>query len=267
MELTMLGTGHAAVTECYNTCFLLNDDGRYFLTDGGGGNGLLRQLSHGGFDWRDVHEIFVTHKHLDHIMGILWMVRLICQSMDHGSYRGEVNIYGHEGVIHAIRSIGEELLLPRESAFIGEGLHLITVSDGESRIINGRKVTFFDIGSTKEKKFGFCMELDGGRRLVCCGDEPCHPCEEKYALGCDWLLHEAFCLYAEADIFKPYEKHHSTAKDACELAERLKAKNLVLYHTEDRNLADRKRLYMEEGSRYYSGMLYVPEDLEKLEIC
>ena len=42
MKLTMLGTGNAKVTECYNTCFLLSDAGRYFLVDGGGGNGILR---------------------------------------------------------------------------------------------------------------------------------------------------------------------------------------------------------------------------------
>ena len=42
--------------------------------------------------------------------------------------------------------------------------------------------------------------------------------------------------------------------------------NLILYHTEDRNLADRKRLYTEEGREYYSGNLFVPEDLETFEI-
>lgn len=41
-----------------------------------------------------------------------------------------------------------------------------------------------------------------------------------------WLLHEAFCLFSQADKFKPYEKHHSTVKDACELAQKLEAENL-----------------------------------------
>lgn len=38
MKLIMLGTGNAAVTKCYNTCFLLSEDNEYFLVDGGGGN-------------------------------------------------------------------------------------------------------------------------------------------------------------------------------------------------------------------------------------
>ena len=44
-KLTMLGTGNAMVTKCYNTCFYVTlDDGALFLTDAGGGNGILRQL-------------------------------------------------------------------------------------------------------------------------------------------------------------------------------------------------------------------------------
>ena len=63
-------------------------------------------------------------------------------------------------------------------------------------------------------------------------------------------MHEAFCLHSESDIFNPYEKHHSTVKDACEKAEALGIKNLLLYHTEDKNLANRKKLYMQEGQQY-----------------
>ena len=31
MKLTMLGTGNALVTECYNTCFVLSDEYGHFL--------------------------------------------------------------------------------------------------------------------------------------------------------------------------------------------------------------------------------------------
>lgn len=65
------------------------------------------------------------------------------------------------------------------------------------------------------------MEMDNQKKLTCCGDEPYNPCEEAYIKGCEWLLHEAFCLDSQADIFNPYEKHHSTVKDACEIDEKL----------------------------------------------
>lgn len=70
----------------------------------------------------------------------------------------------------------------------------------------------------------------------------------------------------EAERFKPYEKHHSTVKDACELAERMHIPRLVLWHTEDSHYSERKELYIQEGQKYYSGDLYVPYDLERISL-
>lgn len=266
MDITMLGTGSALVTECYNTCFVMSDGDEHFLVDGGGGNGILSQLKKAGFNWQDMRTIFVTHKHVDHILGAVWMIRMICQHMKKGSYEGEAVIYGHDEVIALLREMAMQLLNKKETVYIGDRLHLVEVNDGDTKEIMDRKVTFFDTGSTKTKQFGFCMDMGDGAKITCCGDEPYNDCEEKYARGSKWLLHEAFCLYSETDIFDPYEKHHSTVKDACELAEKLEVQNLLLYHTEDKNITHRKELYVAEGKMYYSGNLHVPDDLEKIRL-
>lgn len=266
MKLIMLGTGHAMVTECYNTCFLMEDDGRLLLVDGGGGSGLLRQVSHAGYDCKDIHHIFVTHKHLDHLLGVVWMLRIICQSMARGMYEGEAYIYSHHEVLALLRSMAVGLLDEKSAACIDHGLHFVEVKDGETLDIIGHPVTFFDIRSTKAKQFGFCMELGSGKKLTCCGDEPLSAVLEHYAAGCEWLLHEAFCLHAEADVYKPYAKHHSTVMDACQLAERLGVRNLLLYHTEDQNLLRRRELYVNEGSQYFHGTLFVPDDLDVIQL-
>lgn len=44
-QIIMLGTGNATVTQCYNTCFLLETSTTRLLVDAGGGNGVLRQGS------------------------------------------------------------------------------------------------------------------------------------------------------------------------------------------------------------------------------
>ena len=264
MKLTMLGTGNALVTECYNTCFVIEDNGQYFMVDGGGGSAILHQLKHAGFDWMDMCHIFVTHKHVDHLMGIIWMVRMICQFMNHGEYKGEAYIYSHKEILDLIRDLAGKLLLQKETRFIDDRLHLTEVHDGETMNVIGHDVTFFDIQSTKAKQYGFCMDLGEGEKLTCCGDEPYDNCEEKYARNSEWLLHEAFCLYSERELFDPYEKHHSTVKDACQLAQKINVRNLLLYYTEDKNLANRKRLYLEEGAQYYHGNLFIPDDLESL---
>lgn len=266
MKLTMLGTGRAVVTDCYNTCFVISDEDRYFLVDGGGGIGLMRQLKGAGIDWKQIHDIFVTHKHMDHIMGVMWMIRMAAQAMKRDGYDEEVRIYGHKKVLCILGDMANMLLSGQEAEYIGGKIRLIPVSDGEVKEIIGHKVTFFNIHSTKAKQYGFTMYLNKEDKLTCCGDEPYNDSERMYAQKSTWLLHEAFCLYEDADRFRPYEKHHSTVKDACEAAEKLHVANLVLYHTEDTDIRNRKERYTAEGKQYFSGNLYVPDDLEVLEL-
>lgn len=266
LKLTILGTGNAAVTKCYNTCFALTNEKGHFLVDAGGGNQILGILTKVGIPLEEIHDIFLTHEHIDHLLGMIWIIRMIGQKMNQGKYDGELRIYCHRGLISTLTTIAELTIQKKVTKHLGERIRLIAVEDGEKKEIIGGPVQFFDIGSTKAKQFGFSMVTETGIKLVCCGDEPYNECEEPYVQGADWLLHEAFCLYSEADKFKPYEKHHSTVKEACELAEELKIPNMILYHTEETHLPERKRLYTEEGKAYYSGNLYVPDDLEVFEI-
>ncbi len=266
MKLIMLGTGNALVTKCYNTCFVLQDQDRYLLVDAGGGNQIFSQLEKVGLDWMKIQDIFVTHKHVDHIMGIIWLIRMITQYMKSGKYQGEATIYGHAEVIDLLEDFAGKLYPKKQTVFIGSRLHLVRVADQETRQIIGHQVQFFDIGSTKVKQFGFSFQLAPDKILCCCGDEPYNPCEASYAADCEWLLHEAFCLAGDAGIFHPYEKHHSTVRDAAQLASELGAKHLVLYHTEDSNLPERKRRYGEEAAQYFRGPVYIPDDLESIEL-
>lgn len=262
--LIMLGTGNATVTRCYNTCFAIQRGEDYFLVDTGGGNGILTQLEKAEIPLNHIHEIFISHEHTDHLLGLVWIIRMIATQMKKGNYDGNLDIYCHDGLIDTIMTIAKLTIQPKFYKMIGERIFLHTVEDKEQKRIFGHDVTFFDIGSEKARQFGFVMTLENGRKFSFLGDEPYRECEYEYALNADWFLHEAFCLYQERDIYKPYEKFHTTVKEACEYATRLGAKNVILYHTEDRNLADRKKLYTEEGSQYYTGNLLVPDDLERV---
>ena len=265
MQLTMLGTGSAMVLDYYNTCFLLSNNKQHFLIDGGGGNGIFKQLRAVHINWQDIKEIFVSHNHLDHILGIVWFIRMICQFMGTGNYEGEAKIYAHDEVIYLLDEIAKKVLLAEDYAFIGKRLHLIEVKDGAEREIIGKRVKFFDIGSLKTKQFGFLLS-EKNKKICFCGDEPLSAKTKQYALNVDWLLCEAFCLYSQRELFKPYEKNHSTCKDAAEIAQELGVKNLILYHTEDKNLKNRKELYRAEALQSFKGNVFVPEDLEVLEL-
>ena len=266
MKLTILGTGNAAVTEVYNTCFAFSDGDRHFLVDAGGGNQILKRLKDAGIPLKDIHDIFITHEHIDHLLGLIWLVRMIGQNMNKGKYEGDLRIYCHADLIPVIRTITDLTIQKKVTKHIGERIQLIPVEHGETREIIGCPVTFFDIYSTKAKQYGFTAMLPGGVKFTCAGDEPYNEKDYEFVKGSDWLMHEAFCLYGEADEFGPYEKHHSTVKEACQTAEQLQIPNLILYHTEDKNIARRKELYTSEGRGFYQGSLYVPDDMETFEI-
>lgn len=266
MKLTMLGTGNATVTKCYNTCFTLCDNGQYLLVDAGGGNQILTILEEENIPLTAIHNVFVTHGHTDHVMGIIWVIRMIGQLINGGKYEGDLNIYCHKELSEVIISICNMTLVAKIVKLFGERIRFIIVEDGDKGNILENEVEFFDIGSTKLKQFGCILTMKNGAKLVCCGDEPLNEALIPKVEKADWLMHEAFCLHGERDIFKPYEKHHSTVKDACELARKLDIKNLILYHTEDKHIMERKALYSQEGQQYYHGNLFVPDDREVIEI-
>ena len=266
-KIIVLGTGNASVTKCFNTCFLLQDaEGNYFMVDAGGGNGILTCLEKAQVSVSDIHELFVTHKHTDHLLGVIWIIRNVGQMIEKGNYHGDLHIYCHEELTKIIREICAMTLVEKITKLFEKRIWIHQVEDGEERKILNYTVHFFDIRSTKAKQFGFVTTLNNGKRLTFCGDEPyqehCYP----YTYETDYLLHEAFCLYEQRDIYKPYEKCHSTVKDAAELAKRLCVKNLVLWHTEDDTIRKRKSLYKKEAKKYFKGKIFVPYDGEIIEL-
>lgn len=265
-ELIMLGTGNAAVTHCYNTCFVLRNAEGSLLVDAGGGNGVLSQLEKAGIALSDIHTLFVTHAHTDHILGVIWIIRTIAQQMGQGKYEGIFRIYAHDKSIQVIDWTCRMTLPKKIVAFLEERILLCEVRDGDSFEAAGMRLQCFDILSTKEKQFGFRAILPDNQILTCLGDEPYNESNHNYVEGADWLLCEAFCLYEDREYFKPYEKHHSTALDAGRLASQLNVKHLLLYHTEDKTLNTRKVKYTEEAGKHFKGSIFVPDDLELIEL-
>ena len=201
-----------------------------------------------------------------HLLGVPWIIRMIGTRMNQEKYEGELHIYCHRELAEAIRTITSLVVQKKIRRLFDERILFHILEDGEQREILDSRFTFYDIRSTKAKQFGFLCETETGLRLAFPGDEPCPEHLYPAFRETDWLFHEAFCLYEERERFRPYEKHHSTVRDACRLAEKLSAKHLVLWHTEDKDLARRKKRYLKEGQPCFSGKLYVPEDGEILPL-
>ena len=295
-QITMLGTGNATVSQIYNTCFLLQTPSTLMLVDAGGGNGILSQLKKVNVQISDIHHLFVTHAHTDHMLGVIWVIRMVAQCK---GYEGLLHVYGNDKVMKVIKTIIDMILAKKQLAKVAERVVFHQLEDGECFEVGDMKLECFDIQSTKEKQFGFRAELPGTSEdnvsedktasdyasedkaasdkaasenhakplvLACLGDEPYNEQNRCYIEGADWMMCEAFCLYADRDTFKPYEKCHSTALDAGKLAEELGVKNLILYHTEEKTLANRKENYTREAAENFKGRIFVPDDLEVIEL-
>ena len=274
-QITMLGTGNATVSQIYNTCFLLQTSSTLLLVDAGGGNGILAQLRKAGVQISDIHHLFVTHAQTDHVLGVIWVIRMVDQCK---GYEGLLHVYGNDKVMKVIKTIIDMILAKKQLAKVAERVVFHQLEDGDCFEVGDMKLECFDIQSTKEKQFGFRAELPSSSDddasenhakplvLACLGDEPYNEQNRRYIEGADWMMCEAFCLYADRDTFKPYEKCHSTALDAGKLADELGVKNLILYHTEEKTLATRKENYTREAAENFKGRIFVPDDLEVIEL-
>ena len=263
-QLTALGPGYAVATKCYTTCFALSCGQEYFMIDTGGGSGVLTNLERAGIGVEQIHHIFLSHCHTDHVMGAVWMIRFIGHSMERGSYQGELHLYCHKDIAEGLLQMCRFMLPPRLLLLFGEKIICHDLCDGLAFDILGRHTVFFDTHSKKTMQYGVKVTLQNGKSLVYLGDEPYREECASYAAGAHYLMHEALCLESQEEQFHPHRIQHSTVKDAACCAAQLGAQNLILHHTEDHQLVLRKEAYTAEARQYFSGGIYVPDDLDTI---
>ena len=109
----MLGTGNATVSQIYNTCFVLQTPSTLMLVDAGGGNGILAQLRKVNVQISDIHHLFVTHAHTDHVLGVIWVIRMVAQCK---GYEGLLHVYGNDKVMKVIKTIIDMILAKKQLA-------------------------------------------------------------------------------------------------------------------------------------------------------
>ncbi len=261
--MVMLGTGHAHVTKCYNTCFALIDKGDVFLTDAGGGNGILTRLETAGIRIADIRHLFVSHTHTDHILGAVWVVRLYLAGCLEQGFTGRMTVSGNQEVIRVLKWLCRTLIQSAYSDLIARHIIFKELAEDDVLQILGRRVRFFDIHGTTAAQYGYEMEYAAGKRFVFAGDEPYRPSGKRFLDGAEWAVLEATVPY-ESD---ENSHGHATIRSSCEDAERAGVKHLILTHTEDRDINNRKMLYEKEAARFFPGEVYVPDDLDVFDIC
>lgn len=262
-KITMLGTGNGGTLRLYNTCFTIQNEVGILLVDTGGSIEIIKRLQQANIELEKIKNIFISHSHTDHILGLIWIFKKLGKVAKSGQIKEKINIYCNDVVYEAIRGVASYILPPKLTDAIYSVVNFIILNDQDKYTINGVEYEFFDILAKGTKQYGFSCTLDGNK-FIFLGDETLNPQLNDRIKNADYVTHEAFCLDREEHIFHAYEKNHSTALSVAKTLDSLNIKNLILYHTEESHENDRKSLYTEEAKSVFSGNVLVPDDLEEI---
>lgn len=265
-KLLMIGTGNGGTLDLYNTCFVVQNKNGNFLVDTGGGVEIVKRLNKININYSELYHIFISHSHTDHILGLIWLFKFIGVKIMHNKINEKINIYCNNEVYDSINQICQRTLPKKLYDIIYSNVEFNILNNGDKYCINGIEYTFFDLKAKGEKQFGFTCELKN-KKFAFLGDETLNPDLYTKIKDFDYVMHEAFCLDSEEQIFHAYEKNHSTTKSVSEVMNKLNIKNLILYHTEESHKDERQELYTKEAKKYFNGNVIVPNDLEIIDIC
>lgn len=260
-EIIFLGTGSAFPARSYNACYAIRAGNLLWLTDGGGGNGIFPALADSEINPGELHHIFLSHSHTDHIFGIVWIVRKIVHLRMQGLYPDTLYIYANSEAENALREICRLTFLESYFRTFLQVAEFRPANHGDSYRIGDIQMEFFDVGSENVSQSGFRMHLPDGKTIVGLGDEALTRNNMSEASGADVLICGAFCRYADRDLYKPYEKHHWTVKDVAEIASEINVATLILIHSED-HTPNKPDAYRAEAAEYFRGPVLIPHDGE-----
>jgi ribonuclease Z len=268
IRVVFLGTAASRPTVSRNVSgVLIHRLGESLLFDCG--EGTQRQMMRFGTGF-SVHDIFFTHMHADHLLGLPGLLRTMGlqgreEPMSLYCARGErsiVNDAVHLGVERVPFEVRIRELKPGE-AVERDDYDIVPFRTRHGRhsmgyaLVERERLGRFDpvrareLGVPEGPLFGRlhrgeAVEVDGrrispeevvgparpGRRVVYTGDTRPARATLEVARGADLLIHEA--TFGEEDRARARETEHSTAREAAELARKAGARRLVLTHISPR---------------------------------
>jgi ribonuclease Z len=297
LDLVFLGTaGSMPTAERSPTALLVRRGGDKLLFDCA--EGTQRQMLRSSVGLLDLREVFLTHYHADHYLGLPGMLKTF-------ALRGRevpITIYGPPGLVSlfgALRRIFGKLtyeydlieLRPGDALERGDyRIVSFPVAHGVSSIgyalVEDERPGRFDVQASDALGVPYGPERgalqrglpvtlgDGrvvipdqvlgeprpGRTVVIAGDTAPSPTVLEVARGADLLVHEATFLEDERE--RARETLHSTAREAAEIAREAEVRMLVLTHLSTRYFGpDAAR----EARAVFPGTV-VPRDFDIIDV-
>lgn len=98
---------------------MLKNNDEILLVDTGGGAEIVRRLKQSNIDLKDIHNIFISHCHTDHILGLMWMLKRMSKLFEKDIYKGKLNKLNIKNLI--LYHTEETHMDNRRELYINEG--------------------------------------------------------------------------------------------------------------------------------------------------
>jgi len=298
MRLVFLGTSAAQPTpERGLTCICLEKEGEILMFDAGEGAQISYLKS--GLGWNKKMKIFVTHLHGDHCIGILGLL----QTMTLQNRTESMEIYGPDGIEEFIAAnikvLNFGLSFPvmittvREGTVVNEKTYTINSCEADHSVTSysylfqekDKPGRFFpdkakelgvpegelwhklqtgqdiQVGDKIVKSSDVLGEKRPGKRIGISGDTRPTKKLEEFFKDCDYLSFDSTFSHELQD--KALETHHSTAKEAADLAKKANVSNLILTHFSA--MYNDESVLLEEAKTIHSSVI-AAKDLLEIEI-
>ncbi len=264
-------------------------EGQAILVDCG--EGAFRQLRLAGIDFRDVHELFITHHHFDHIGSLF-----ACLGLNMMTNRCEpINLYGPPGAREIVDALVQACDIPHQTGFgvAGQSLphprdfiQVAEITPGDVINVNNMSVSCCENTHYRtEDQFGqagplsLSLRFDASdRSMVFTGDTgPCRALED-FAKGAQLLVGEMIDVdkvlqrVRQKNPQMPGERfdkvkahmleHHLKPEELGELAMQAGVEHVVAVHLPMDSIdADAAATYERMIASKFSGKISISEDL------
>ena len=298
MKLVFLGTSAAQpTTDRGLTCICLEKEGEILMFDAGEGAQISYLKS--GLGWNKKMKIFVTHLHGDHCIGILGLL----QTMTLQNRTEPMEIYGPDGIEEFIAAnikvLNFGLSFPvmistvKEETIVDEKTYTVNACEAEHSVMSysylfqekDKPGRFFPdkakefgvpegelwhklqtgqdikVGEKIVKSSDVLGEKRPGKKIGISGDTRPTKKLEEFFKDCDYLSFDSTFSHDLQD--KAMETHHSTAKEAADLAKNANVSNLILTHFSARYSDE--SILLEEAKIIHSNVT-AAKDLLEIEI-
>ncbi|MFN8367689.1 MAG: ribonuclease Z [Candidatus Kapaibacterium sp.] len=301
MKIIPLGTkaGGSAHIHRYPSSYYFSFENEHCLIDAG--EGVQFQLLRSGLSAHALKNIFITHLHGDHVLGLMGvlsnlssehrtnklsiygpkglreLIEVLCR-LTHVEFRYNCDIYeleeAFQGVFYTSNCITVEAL-PMEHRIPCFGYKITELVRENIDIDKARALgviqpehfkrlkeeRFCTINSTNITLEEILLPKVTPRKVVFCGDT--RPCTNAVSIAqdCDVLIYES--TFADNLKTKAHERYHSTAKQAAEVARQ--ANVMLLYLTHISNRYDDATPLVEEARTIFPNT-YLCKELEEIII-